>query len=555
LKSLYVHSPKWLRLVAVLAIVTFISAWAMASGDAAAPTSLSASVGTATVSPPIVVRSTTSVVVTALVTGSFKADESPSSATVGAWEAASGSPGTCTKGSTTYALNEKATATRTVVTYIDKHVIVDGTAAAGATATATDDVVVTGLADGSHTATLSTVVQAKQTKVTTTQTTTNYRHHDGTRAQCSVDGTVWAYSSDTEVDEVSTATTVTKTASFVVDIQPPTVTARFSGNSSTAPSEPIGGSIKANVQITTATPADTFVLLLEGVDEGNIVRFSQTTNGTVGNNGSEGFPSISLDIPCAAPLGKYNLRVTVTQLTDRGGTDFDPVVVDAGEFFVILPSRDLTGSTAVFGFVDVDGDGIADYTNLDASGFTAVKGGKSVNTSPGAFHVTSLMEATGACLGQTTMLFSSTPGADGTADVILRAPAGFAFVTTGQTYAKVYAGRTIPNTLFDFERPVLTGISASGDVTSLLGAGFESVNSSTMPTVLSVKLGKLDTLYSGGALPTDAKVFVRARVRYVGTTVPAVGTVFAFEGTVHVDGYNGLLLEDSSVDTYNLTRK
>jgi hypothetical protein len=285
----------------------------------------------------------------------------------------------------------------------------------------------------------------------------------------------------------------------------------------------------------------------------------------IGNNGTANFPSIQLDVPCSAPLGSYVLKATVKNLSDLSGADFDDITAVVGTFNVV-PSVNLVGTTTVFGFIDTDGDGIADYTNLDAGGFTAVKSKRGVNTTPGAFHLTELMKTTGQCNTDTLMNFAPSSGADTTDDVVLTAPAGFAFVQTGQTYAKVYAGKD-PG-LFDFEKPALVGVSASGEVTPLLGSTFESVNDATTPTVLRVKLGNIgywsddtkdgiygntgDVWHAGGAFPADWKVFVRVRARYVGTSAPSQSEPFDWVGQVHVDGYNGAGSAEVKTNTYRL---
>lgn len=529
----------------------------------AAPTTFGATAGTATVVPDVVVRATSAVTIGATVSGAYSADQAPSTPTVGAFSATTGSSVTCTKGQNTYTVNESATATRTVVTYRDKGLRIGGsggTSYSQESVTVQETVDMSNRTDGTNSASISITAEAFQTARTTTQSATYSRYVDsGGREQCRVEGSFSDTSFVDAAPSFSAAQTFTKSDSFIVDLVAPTVSADFAGGGSGVPTAPSGGNIVANIQISDATPKDDFVLTLGAYfGDSTTASFEESTpvdpanRELIGNNGSASFASIGLDVPCSTPLGSYTLRATIDFLSDRAGDDFESIVVDVGAFDVVS-SVNLVGTTSVFGFVDTDGDGISDYLNLDATGFTAVKAKRAVNTYPGAFHVTSLMKTTGQCNTDTTMTFSSSAGADTTDDVVLTAPLGFAFVKTGQTYAKVYAG--LDTGLFDFEKPALVGVSSSGEVTPLLGSLFETANATADPTVIRVKLGKIgywvdsdadgvygsigDTWKSGGDLPADWKVFVRVRARYIGTSVPAPSTPFSWTGVVHVDGYNG----------------
>lgn len=406
--------------------------------------------------------------------------------------------------------------------------------------------------DGSATVTVTAAV-SQVVDTTVTQKTQTFAASDS-----SCTGT----SSTTTNSESTTSKTYSDTdaasASYVVDVVPPTMTAGFAGGG--VPSAPTGGDISAKAEVANGKSGDAFTLTLRAIrgtysTVGSlptplVTDISGSTSGTISSQGKEMFASVSLGVPCSAALGTYTLVATATGLADASGTDFDPVTVIIGQF-AVEPSVNLVGTTSVFGFVTVDGG--TEYTNLDTRGFTAVQAKRAVNTSPGAFHSTNLMKTTGQCNTDTTMSFNLL-GADGnpTSDITLQAPAGFEFVATGKTFAKVYAGKLAAGALFDFEKPALTfthpvsGVSVTGEVNSLLGDPLKWQQVESSNTVLKVKLDELKSI------PADGYVYLRVRMRYIGTSVPEANKSFPVIGTVSVDGYNGSAPGASKSNTYLL---
>lgn len=446
-------------------------------------------------------------------------------------------------GSASYTSNQARTWTRVTTSYADpKYTVTSGDESWPDQAPVSGGLTLTRniskpASDGSYT--VSFTVTPEQKRTVTTEHFREYRYksggtyvYDGCSEWTSIPAGATAYDATGPADDTKIEAPITSSASYVVDLLPGVFDGEVTATSATTG---MGGDFTVKGKVIGASAANQAFKLSIKASLGDTYSFTnsiqQVTRDIAKNNEPPSFgydwsqAGLVASVPCSAALGTYKISAIVEGLTDIEGYPFDPSSSDLAPDVTVESSVQMVNTTTVYGWV-TDLSGATSYIDLSGSGFTATGSKRAVNTTPGAFHATQLLKHNGKCNGDVSVTFNI----GNTYDLELDAPAGFDFVKTGQTYAKVYAG--MPGQLFDFEKPVLSGISSTGEVTGLLGANFEAL--STDGRTLKVKLDRLGSQVKG-----DHKVFLRARVRYSGTAVPNPGQAFLFTGRAHADGYNG----------------
>lgn len=131
-------------------------------------------------------------------------------------------------------------------------------------------------------------------------------------------------------------------------------------------------------------------------------------------------------------------------------------------------------------------------------------------------------------------------GAAESVDLTLSAPRGFEFIRTGRQYARVFAGDVSEDETFSYERPGDTLSNVTRQLIAKDGSGWEVLSARDPVTgaqTLSIKLDGVDAGMGIGRMPAHWKVFVSARVRFVGTTAPTVCQPFDFASSGRYEGF------------------
>jgi hypothetical protein len=393
--------------------------------------------------------------------------------------------------------------------------------------------------DGNHSVTVTAYLSDDVT--TTTSITTNNMSAN------SCGGTILSSNRGTP-----TSSTVTKygtgsgTGTYVLDINPPVlnlkpITAQHSikqGGNKVLHNVLVGGSAMTNYSLT-----DTGV----GPVSNTATASGGDNFGPAGQRGGiapDKHDMISLHLPCGCAVGDYNVDPanTLANSADLAGNPFPPVSSANTESWTVLPGESLEDDTTVVSELGPN----LDYAEMTCFSTTlgGPAGNQKVNASPGTLHITATINTMGDCAGFGTITFTPyTPG--GLAPVSLTIPAGFSFMTSGNSpAAHVFIGPAAkgfnlhyPVTLTEITLPNSAFINPGGDLQTLI-----------------VDLSAADLGLGKGVVPANNTIYVRAHARFSWGSVPLDGTRYTFSTSTSaiLPGMPGPMTAGSSQDVYAL---
>jgi hypothetical protein len=501
----------------------------VAFGTAYAATTLpSVSVSGVTATSPVV-TSTPNIAVSATVTSAFDTSSPPTANT---------QCSSCNNGNSFCGTNNNSIKTQKVVTTTTTTVGNTNTSAAASDPYNPS----TGLTGSGTTFLGSLVTPTSGTDGTTTVTVAANVSEDVTTA-ISTDTSYWSAAScgGSQVGSTTTTSTTsgpvlktgsgTGSGSYVLDINPPTLTLRPVGGQSTV----LQGENKNIHNVLIAGSAGTSYTLTDTATGPFGYTTSADGSGTFGP-GKDGIApdahdTVGVHIACDAPVGDYT-ATAVANTVDLGLNPFDPISsVDtpldhppgyAQDAFTVEPGISLEDQTQVVSELPPSGD----YAPMSCFTSTTAKNGK-VNTFPGSLHITATVNTTGPCAGFGTI--------SGTV-ITLTLPAGFKFDVSGASpAAHVFVGPAASG--FDFHYPVTLA-----EVTSLI----------PKPVVLgqtvTVDLSGLNLGQGAGVIPSSDTIYVRAHSVFSGSSLPADGTQYVFltSTTSNLEGIGGSTTNSSS---------
>jgi hypothetical protein len=371
-------------------------------------------------------------------------------------------------------------------------------------------------ADGKVTLTVSAGVSESVTTAVHTEVTNFSCSGSGPSRVCTPIG--GPSSSDSSETVTKTGTAGSASTTYVLDINPPTLTLKSAG-----PSQISQGSNKPLHGIMFFGSAGTdYTLNYSASGPGMDGPYTVIGNGLFGpgNDGiapRENDPA-SLHIPCDATPGVYTATASANT-EDLGGNSFDPVPSTdfnpnltgndggaASVSFTVTPAITLTDQTLIVADLPPSGD----YAPMTC--FTSGASGKKISTSPGSLHVTATVNVNdlsgGNCAASGT--FAATK-------IKLFVPQNFKFDTTGSSpAAHVFIGPAVNG--FDYHNP-----AGLAEVTGLITKPRVAVDGTITVDLSQVNLG-----FGPGNIPVTSTIYVRAHASYSGTTVPANGQTFVF---------------------------
>jgi hypothetical protein len=276
----------------------------------------------------------------------------------------------------------------------------------------------------------------------------------------------------------------TNTASYALDISPPVIDHITQGGSDSQ-----GGQSLVGFRIVGGSPNQAFTAtaLLAST---TLSASSTDTFGGLGAAPSQNEPNqhelLSIDIPCDAPLGTYNVQITVAGNNSCGG----PYSVSASaDPVTIKPGLQLTATQVV-----IADFGVAGYTQAEC--FSAVQSGAKINTAPGSFHTATLLTSEGKCVGFDTL---------SNVQITQTIPSGFAPFTKRPLVGTHVFETT--GTGFDLHNP-------PGELT--LAASNVNYSENTVTITLPGPFNAADTIY------------VRTHIAQALSSLPSNGTGYLF---------------------------
>lgn len=407
------------------------------------------------------------------------------------------SSGTAPNGSS---YNRTRTDTRTVTTYSNPTLLVNGAAAtAGAQAVSQP---VTDGPDGPRTASMT--AEASEAKTVEVYTKTVYLNKTGNDLEVKYDpGFPATPGSSTTTTEGAQATS---TLGYVVDLMAPAVSDPSLGGGNTVFTEKqsVSGGFKvAGGSADTAYAVEFHILDPNGIeialgsDQGTMPNASPAGSG-IARDLRVG--PLAIQIPCGTPPADGYKLVATLKANDLCGNAWDPVDVELGTF-TVEPALNLSSQAAVVS-QDANGDYVP-YTYFTAS---VNKRRGTVSSNPGSFHLNQVITVPGQCNDVNSV---------GGLGATLSVPPGFSFTRTGQGFVHVFVGDLGPN-LLDYHdpSPVLVELPFPEVLTT------HADGSATIRVDLS----------SLGSIPANWTIYMRAKFNFTNASLPlpASGTVFTF---------------------------
>ena len=447
--------------------------------------------------------------------------------------------------------------TVTTYAYTDKHVTVtaDGVSsqtfalADGAPPYAFAALVALSAGDGSKKSVISAI--ATETKTATPTSSTEYWTGNGQSANGTLRGTSAGTPGAPVVTSVASSSTTLDSPSYLVDLEAPNF--EFANTPNGIVTE--GHSIPFSIKIKQGSASQPFKVTTELMDiTADAVVATTQNEGTLPANASgiarDEQVTLALRVPCGLDFShSFGLRATVESTGICGAawppqakTSYDPATGAGG--FSVTPAGVLP-HCQMFILSELSG---GDYGLTQA--FDAVKPNdklRKVNTTPGAVHLAQLDGVVSAagdnCAVSASESYHPT-------QATLTAPAGFSFELTGQTFTHLFVGEPTPNSSLDLHYPTAQGL-LEVPTGSMESAPALNGDGSTTIT-LDLSWLPLDT-------PATAKIYIRAKFRYSGPTVPADGTVYTFRAANALDQINQSTPPDgvptAATATMTLTRQ
>ncbi len=371
-------------------------------------------------------------------------------------------------------------------------------------------------------------VNASASELQTTETDSVFSTWPASAGGCTGTPDSSVTTSGTPSSTTLTSSTGSASASYLVDLLPPTVPDH--GTDVAPPGVPpmidAGGQVLVGLKLENGSAGTPLSVTVTATAPDGVTSYSVTdttaANGTVlsFNNSNDGIASqlhvgpVALTIPCAAPGGLYSLSLTANT-QDLCGNAWDPIIVSAKSFQVNAAIQFNVQTAIVAEFPG------GEYA-IDQC-FLSSKSNNNVQNNPGSVHIATLVNLV---LGANNACATS---ADQFKNVTLEfdLPYPFVFDLNGNSpYAHVFTG----DASCDFLHPNNCGFEFhyGKDPLSEITTAKNWFNPQKPTNIVTIDLSKVNLIGFPGVFPSNYVIYARAHARYGSTTPASPDQLFFF---------------------------